>query len=160
MLSPTFAVNTGYTVTMNLRKLEDDIMMGPSGTNRFLQLYVNGVAQTDSLTIKTDFGAVSDFVNSPRDHYLIVGDFVSSALNRYNYVHVIPNPKNVIKDALSAEKTFDETKAFIFIQDFLVYENTMVTFESELIPSNCLLGVHDISKCIFCKAGYSLDTTF
>lgn len=159
-LSPVFEVEKGYSVTLALRRIENYNLTGPNSYNRNVMLYVNGILQSDSFTIKGDFGAVSDFVSSPRNHYLYIGDYISSAVDRYNFIFQFPNPKNDVIGALSSERTFTPDKGFIFLHDILIFEDSSISQSSDLIPSNCKLGVPNPSLCIYCNSEYVLDTSY
>lgn len=161
LLTPVFEINKGYTVSLNFRRVEDWHRMGPQTYNRFLTVYVDGVIGTDSWTIKSDFGAVSDLTNSARLHYLYLGDYVYQGLNYYNFIFQYPNTINSqIVGGDSTDRSYTESEAFVFLQDVAGFRNTMLTSSADLMPSNCKLGVQNLDTCLICIDDYVLDSVF
>ena len=158
-LTQTFAINTGYTVTVVSKRYDDTFYTGALGINRLFLVYINGV-YTQTFTLKGDFGVFLDAVaasGSQRNHYFYIGDFSSNSIDRYNYAFVTPNPLNSFVTT-NTERGFSDT--FVNMQDILIYENTTVTTEPNAVSANCKLGVSGSTDCLVCKSDYALDSKF
>lgn len=156
-MSYQYNVNIGYTVAIVAKKIPDTFYAGPLETKRLFIVYIDGV-RSETFTFSGNFGAFDDLAkNTQRNHYFYMGDYTSRSINKYNYAFVTPNPLNNF-GPLSTEREF--TSPILFMQDLVIYENSTLTTETSLLPSNCLIGVPGTDECIKCISGYSLTPKY
>jgi hypothetical protein len=156
-LSTVFAVNTGYTVSISVKKYPDTFYTGPLGNRRLFIVYVDGV-KTETFTLMGDFGVFYDVNQATlRNHYFYMGDYTTRSINRYNYAFLTPNPLNAFGPN-STERSFKTP--ILYLQDLIIYENATLTIEQTLLPTNCKIGVPGSGECIKCAANYALTSKF
>ena len=158
-LTQVFSVDTGYTITITLKKLYSSFYVAPLDVKRLVVVYINGV-KSEEFVLEYNFGAfkdVSGTLSILQNNFLYIGDYSTRSIDRYNYAFKTPNPLNSFGPS-NSERTFSST--FLNMQDIIIFENATVSLESGLIPSNCLIGVPGASYCFLCVANYALDSAF
>jgi hypothetical protein len=150
--------DTGYTVSVVLKRHEDTFFTGPLLYKRFISVYVNGLL-VESFTMLADFGVFKDASNSSKEknNYFYVGDFMLNSINRYNYIFQTTNPLNSFGPYSTTERSF--SSPILYVHDLAVFEDATLSSEPNLLTSNCMLGVPGASECLVCQLNYALTTT-
>ena len=158
-LSHTYAVDTGYTVTLVIKKVLDGFGTGALEIDRLFIVFVNEV-KSEEFIMQGDFSAmndVSDLLDIKQNHHFYLGDFTSHSIDRYNYAFVTPNPLNSFGPS-NSERTFSST--FLNMQDIVIFEHATATTEAGLLGMNCKIGIAGQGFCLLCASGYALDSNF
>jgi hypothetical protein len=158
VVTGVLTIDTGYTVSVVLKKHEDPFLTGPLLNRRFITVYVNGV-KIESFTMLADLGVFKDSSNSAKEknNYFYVGDFLINSLNRYNYIFLNANPLNSFGTYSTTERGF--STPIIFLHDLTVFEDASLTKEVNLLTPNCLLGLPGTLECLVCQTNYALTIT-